>query len=185
MSTTTSDVVDWFMDDIIVPTVKEFLAEPANIRRGVLAAITVSSLADYFLHYRLSSCSLTVQDKHRKDPKSAPNELRNEWAGECPKFSLIWDVAEATKHVALTRKNPKKPDLSHISDVQQSNVVLVDGDGATILFAGEEGDFALTLGTEVVASPPNKTQESIVDLLEETLPFLQEKMGRTRAWPLP
>ena len=46
------DRADWFLDEIVLPTVRDFLDEPLSIRRGMLAAVVVGSLPDYIFAER-------------------------------------------------------------------------------------------------------------------------------------
>jgi len=84
--TSTMTAKDFFIS-IAEPTVQEFLAERSSIRRGMLAAIVLFHVYDYF---RLEN-SVTTEDLIKK----------------CPEFLTIRDVCNASKHAHLT--NPAKP----------------------------------------------------------------------------
>lgn len=66
----------------------EFLGDLKNIRRGRLAAIVLSHMADYLA-------------AERNVPITA---VREDLTKQCPEFSLIRDIADATKHAKLSRK---------------------------------------------------------------------------------
>lgn len=172
MSTTAPDAADGFMDDVVVPTVKEFLEELGSVRRGMLAALTVSSLADYLFHARPGMRGGAVK----------VGALRESWAKQCPGFGLVRDVADAAKHVQLDRSSAK---LKDVSGVQRTDVILLDGDGAVLLFPiGDEPDPApLIIDAEVTAVLPDGSRHLLSDCLKEAVLFLQARMGRSPAWP--
>ncbi len=47
MSATASRSPDWFLDEIVRPTLDDYLLHRDCVRRGMLAALAVSSLADH------------------------------------------------------------------------------------------------------------------------------------------
>jgi hypothetical protein len=77
-----------FFAAVVGPTVLEFLCEPQDVRRGRLAAIVISHVADYLA----------------METNKPLNSVREELTKQCPAFSLIRDVADATKHAKLSRK---------------------------------------------------------------------------------
>lgn len=177
MLSTTPDATDCFLNEIVAPTVKEFLKRPDDIRLGKVAAIILSSLADYFVHARPSLCSIVVQNAGPRDKMSKHWE---EWSKLCPEAGLVRDVGDATKHVRLTRPTAK---LKEVSGIKTDEVLLADGDSSTLLFSFEDGEFPLSLGVEVVAVLPDGTSHSLVELLRVTWIFFLQEMGRSPAWP--
>lgn len=175
------DAVDEFMDEIVAPTVKEFFSELDNIRRAKLACITVSSLGDYFVHERLNLCSLAVQTE--KDERQRVTKHLKDWSNQCSDFGLVRDIGDATKHMKLTRETAK---ITRASSVQQDNVFLVLPDGSVLVLPDEDGGHSpLVLPTEVWATDEGGKQYPVLGLVEKAVLFLQERMGRTPAWPLP
>lgn len=174
MSTTAPDAADGFMDAVTVPTVKEFLEDLGSIRRGMLAALTVSSLADHLFHARPGVRGVTAEI----------GKLREDWAKRCSGFGLVRDVADAAKHAKLERKSAK---LKDASGIQRTDMLLADGDGTLILFPiGDEPDAApLIADVEVTISLPDGNRHLLSDCLKEATLFLQAQMGRLPAWPPP
>ncbi len=75
-----------FFKTIVVPTVDEYMSEPTNLRRGVLAAIVLHHTWDYWKCENPGS-NLQLQG------------IRDE-------FRIIANVANAAKHRVLTRQQP-------------------------------------------------------------------------------
>ena len=82
-----SEAADFFAS-IVEPTVSEFLDNLQDVRRGRIAAIVLCHMADYLA---------LEMNKHL-------NTVRDELTKQCPAFSLIRDIADATKHAKLSRK---------------------------------------------------------------------------------
>lgn len=94
----TSEAANFFAWTV-KPTVSEFLENPRDIRRGRLAAIVLNHMADYL--------ALDGYVGHeRSDMDSRVKAVREELTARCPDFSLIRDIADATKHAKLS--TPKK-----------------------------------------------------------------------------
>ncbi|MEW5903364.1 MAG: hypothetical protein AB1722_03345 [Pseudomonadota bacterium] len=94
----------------VKPTVSEFLANPRDIRRGRLAAIVLYHMADYL--------ALEGYAGHeRKEMDERLNAVREKLTAQCPDFSLIRDIADATKHAKLSA--PKKAPSRQLSSSQQ------------------------------------------------------------------
>ena len=89
-----------FFETVVAPTVDEFLANDQNIRRGFLAAIVLSHIADYW----------AADEGH-----SNAHRVRVSVADACPAFQLVWDVADAAKHQTLT----KRPDTRTLTNAGQ------------------------------------------------------------------
>ena len=92
-----------FFASTVKPTVNEFLANVKDIRRGRLAAIVLYHMADY-----LAIEGYAGQDRNVMNDRL--ENLRKELITKCPDFSLIRDVADATKHAQLSvqKKVPRK-----------------------------------------------------------------------------
>ncbi|MFZ3119548.1 MAG: hypothetical protein WA159_14670 [Variovorax sp.] len=99
-----------FFDFIVKPTVSEFLANPRDIRRGRLAAIVLYHMADY-----LALDGYVGQERKEMDERL--NVVRERLVTQCPDFSLIRDIADATKHAKLS--TPKKAPPREVSSSRQ------------------------------------------------------------------
>jgi len=100
-----------FFNATVKPTVDEFFGDVGNVRRGRLAAIVLYHMADH-----------AALDGYAGNDRKIMNErleaLRKELTNACPDFSLIGDIADASKHARLSV--PKKT-LRQISTVEQLN----------------------------------------------------------------
>ena len=92
-----------FFVSTVKPTVNEFLNDERNIRRGRLASIVLYHMADY---WNLECCAST----DRAVINSSLDKLRVELISRCPDFSVIRDVADASKHAKLfdSKKLPRE-----------------------------------------------------------------------------
>jgi hypothetical protein len=86
-----SAAVDFFILTV-KPTVDEFFADTYDIRRGRLAAIVLNHMADYW-------CWHLYNDGRRVHLE----KVRSDLISECPEFSMIRDIADASKHHKLGR----------------------------------------------------------------------------------
>lgn len=105
----TSEAADFFAGTV-KPTVSEFLANPQDIRRGRLAAIVLNHMADYLALHGYVGHERNEMDRLVK-------EIRQRLTVRCPEFSLIRDIADATKHAKLSA--PKKGSPRDLSSSQQ------------------------------------------------------------------
>lgn len=105
----TSEAADFFAWTV-KPTVSEFLANPRDIRRGRLAAIVLNHMADY-----LALDGYVGYDRNEMDGRL--KAVREMLIAKCPDFSLIRDIADATKHAKLSA--PKKGPPREVSSSQQ------------------------------------------------------------------
>lgn len=105
----TSEAAEFFAWTV-KPTVAEFLVNPRDIRRGRLAAIVLNHMADYLA---LDG----YQGHERSEMDSRVKAVREKLIAGCPDYSLIRDIADATKHAKLSV--PKKGTPRDISSSQQ------------------------------------------------------------------
>ena len=105
----TSEAADFFASTV-KPTVSEFLANTRDTRRGRLAAIVLYHMVDY-----LALDGYTGHE--RKEMDKRVNAVREKLLAQCPDFSLIRDIADATKHAKLSA--PKKAAPRKVSLSQQ------------------------------------------------------------------
>ena len=109
MSTEQCDRARWFLEVIVRPTVAECAANQADVRRGFLAAIVVSHLADYLFEAATGPWEegpdRWKDEKERKRAldgrRKALDRFRRDLAQENPNFLIVSDVANAAKHVSL------------------------------------------------------------------------------------
>ena len=92
MPTSATAAVDFFISTV-KPTVDEFLNDTYDIRRGRLAAIVLNHMADYW-------CWHLYNDGSRAHLK----KVRCDLIRERPEFSVIHDMADASKHHQLNRR---------------------------------------------------------------------------------
>lgn len=107
---TTSKIANKFFEEIVKPTVDEYLTQRQDIRRGRLAAIVLNHLVDYW-HVDTGESKNTIHAALRADTL-IPNHPGYSFAG------IVRDLADASKHAKLTRKNPP-PQLTDAGQVQQ------------------------------------------------------------------
>ncbi|RCN59110.1 hypothetical protein [Acidiferrobacter thiooxydans] len=108
-----------FFDNVVKPSVDEYLARPEDIRRGRLAAIVLNHMVDYW-------CVDTASGDTRKEREAALEDARAALRADTPIPShpgysaadIIRDLADASKHAELTRKNPQ-PQLTHAGQVKR------------------------------------------------------------------
>ena len=78
-----------YFEEIVKPTVDDFLKDKTNIRKGRLAAIVLDHMRDYRV----------IQLDIKSEKKVSPTEvLLNEIKQECFDLVLIRDVCNASKH---------------------------------------------------------------------------------------
>lgn len=93
------DAAATFFHEIVSPTVEDFLRNRGNRRLGCLACLTLASMAEHYFHARLSQPGLPS-----KDPEGPARAYIKTLRQQFPGIGLVMDVANATKHVSLTRK---------------------------------------------------------------------------------
>lgn len=108
-----SEAADFFASTV-KPTVSEFFANPRDVRRGRLAALVLYHMADY-----LALDGYMGQD--RNEMRKRLEVVREKLIAQCPDFSLIWDIADATKHAKLsTPKNSPPREVSSSRQITSS-----------------------------------------------------------------
>jgi hypothetical protein len=100
-----------FFNSIVRPTVNEFLCDTGDLRRGFLAAIVLNHTADYWWLEN----KITYKDL---------SSLRVDLIQKCPEFSVIRDVADASKHGELFRASKQ---MSSSDQVKPEKVLRTDG----------------------------------------------------------
>ena len=89
-----------FFLSVVEQTVREYLDNIGDVRRGRLAAIVLNHLADYW-----------AADENIESPSA----LRARLQLECPLFSVIRDLSDASKHVKISRQNRVLSDEGQLS----------------------------------------------------------------------
>jgi hypothetical protein len=89
-----------FFQSVVEPTVREYLNDLGNVRRGRLAAIVLNHMADYWV---VDEGTMSAQ------------KLRTLLTKECPLFSVIRDITDATKHAQVSRENRVLSDEGQLS----------------------------------------------------------------------
>lgn len=79
-----------FFRAVVEPTVAEFLADPADKRRGCLACLALASMTEHYFH---AHADLAVGGE------AALGKLKSNLRRENAALGWIADVANATKHV--------------------------------------------------------------------------------------
>ncbi|AWP23905.1 hypothetical protein C4901_11675 [Acidiferrobacter sp. SPIII_3] len=100
-----------FFKEVVQPTVDEYLAQPANIRRGRLAAIVLNHTVDYW-------CVDTGEEKDSVRQNLEANTRVSGHHGHSF-FQIVEDTADASKHARLNRKSRK---MTEATQVRQRSV---------------------------------------------------------------
>jgi hypothetical protein len=179
MSATTSRSPDWFLNTVVRPTVDDFLLHRDCVRRGVLAALAISSLADHIAVVvsersgvlGLHPAGATLPKKEGKKVRDEIAAFRGGLAQRCYDFALVRDVADATKHARLDRDDAQ---IRDVSGVQRHVEPITDRDGCPILL--RDGSTPMTGG--VVVALPDGSRHPLAILLVGAVTFLRTEMGR-------
>jgi hypothetical protein len=139
-----------FFERMVKPTVVEFLEEPTDIRRGLLAAILLNQMADYW--------AVEAQVK--------PNEVRRQLAAQCPEIFLIWDIADASKHARLTQGLPR-------AVTQPSQVMRPPG-----LFEAPFGTGVFGEAAIVFVKPHEGPERELEPVVRVVLALWEERLSR-------
>lgn len=92
---------DFFLSTV-KPTVHEFLSDKSDIRRGRLAAIVLYHMTDYWALETHGERGTKIQSENLEI-------LCQQLIRECPAFSLIKGIADASKHAHLSKKQQSVP----------------------------------------------------------------------------
>lgn len=119
------DYVFDYYENIVKPTVQEFIENKHDIRKGRIAAIVLDHMRDYWAIYL---------DQHEKW-SITETILKDEIYELCPDAALIRDVCNATKHgllrISTNDKNiPKSIHSTHQIKSEQNEGLFVGGFGS-------------------------------------------------------
>ncbi|MFK9072892.1 MULTISPECIES: hypothetical protein [Proteus] len=94
-----------FYNEIVKPTVDDFLHERTSIRKGFLAAIVINHIKDY------------LYDNYGK--KDIKTKINASLYAECPHLNTISDICNAAKHHVLSNKRSV---IKSSEQVSQTNI---------------------------------------------------------------
>ena len=86
-----------YADTIVLPTVREFLADRENLRRGILACVTTYHLIDYLAQGQSPPpASKRAAEENRK---AEAKKIRNNIRSICgPSLEVVQGICNGTKH---------------------------------------------------------------------------------------
>lgn len=111
-----------YFEEIVVPTVDEFMMDKSNKRRGVIAAMTLAAMVDHFFQARPEVKAEYKRVQHflnsiwNKDKNGPPGPGKNFT------ISLLHDVANATKHVQRLDPKPGKAGRMSYQDIEATQL---------------------------------------------------------------
>jgi len=150
-----------FFSSTVKPTVDEFLGDVLDIRRGRLAAIVLYHMADYWL---LDGATYDTRQEYTEALTSLHDSLKN----ECEEFSIIRDIADATKHASLfvpkDKNRPRK--LSSAEQVTRPAGMFGAPFGEAVFSEASTVMIKLDAGT---SQPLAKAIGSVLTMWEELL----------------
>jgi len=103
--------IESFYDEQLLPTYRDWRADPTLDHRAKLLAQAANNMAERFAHHY----GYNQEDKPRR-----PSDYRNLLRQDCPEFGLIWDLADNAKHIFLGRTNAA---MSHIDQAAMSKSI--------------------------------------------------------------
>ena len=149
----------YYFEKIVKPTVEEFIGaykDRCNIRRGVLASITLDHMRDYYLAYLNESTM----------PHLKKGALTKLLADECVEVLYIRDTCNISKH----RELDQKPVYSYSSD----NIVQEDKHG---MFDAPFGQTFFAEASEVFLAFDDVGQVNLPDTVQIVLEFWSGKLN--------
>ncbi|MGN8160115.1 hypothetical protein ACS8Y6_04270 [Salinisphaera sp. RV14] len=149
-----------FFASTVQPTVTEFLTDVGNTRRGRLAAIVLYHMADYLALAGYKGEDRTVM-RDRLD------RLNAELITECPDFSLIKDIADASKHAQLSVPKNSVREVSSSAQIKSSPGIF-----QTSLGEGAFGEAAI-----VFVVLDNGTQKALAPAIRTVMAMWASKLG--------
>jgi hypothetical protein len=155
------DEVDWYREDIMMPTMKEFTENPGDRRHAFLAAMVVSHFADYIFEERPP---LRGSFPHSRKGLS---DYREWLALKCPEWGLVRDIGDVSKHCRLTRRTAE---VKETSSVRPQTQFLVDEKGNRLIT--EDGD-SITAGDHVYVITTAGQEYEVFTLLTKAIEFLE------------
>ena len=86
-----------YAESVVLPTVREFLAERGNLRRAILTCVTTYHLIDYLA---LALCPATSsKSAARKAREAEADQIRDKLRSICaPALEIVQGICNGTKH---------------------------------------------------------------------------------------
>lgn len=108
-----------FFEHYVKPPVEQWRSDPDSEWKAKVAAMALNDMAERYWHYWKD------RDRSKVYAATKPREFREALVlHECEDFQLIWDVADAHKHVELDRGNRK---VSKSSQAGVQEIAFMDG----------------------------------------------------------
>lgn len=154
-----SETTDFFTSTV-KPTVNEYIENVRDIRRARLSAIVLYHLADY-----LALEGYTGKDRNKMG--ELIKEIRKELIAKCPEFSLIRDVADATKHAKLFVAKRSERELSTSKQIT----------GSPGIFQAPFGEGVFGEAAIVFVILDNGTQKPLEPAISAVMKMWEEKLN--------
>lgn len=154
-----------FFTSTVKPTANEFLNDPRDIRRGRLAAIVLYHMADYFALEGYAGKDRKVMDERLEN-------LRKELIEKCPKFLLIRDVADASKHAQLSVPKKTTRELSSSEQITKTPGGFHAPFGTAVF---NEASVVMVILDDGKHQPLAETVRSVLSMWEEKLKYAGEE----------
>ena len=139
-----------FLHEHVRPTVKHWRVAPDELWRAMNAVLNLNQLADYRWH--------------DLGARGALIEFRRALVNRCPSFQLIWDVADAHKHMKISRTERT------LTSAGQASVVPVGWDDA------EFGILEWGSSPEVVIYTDQGQMKRLKPVIEEVLTMWEAEL---------
>lgn len=137
-----------FLELIVEPTVTEFIQSPYDLRRGLLAAIVLTHMADHIAQEGKPAGERPVMDERVANWRTKILDI-------CPNFCLVQDVANATKHA-------KRSTSKHGAHYVPSSDKISTSPG---LFQAPFSQGSFAEACEITVDLPDGTSKPLLDLV--------------------
>jgi hypothetical protein len=155
---------NWFLDEIVLPTVHEFQADITDRRKAALASVVVCHLADYIYD----------EQPELKSRFKRVGLYQDHLGEQCESYARVRDTADATKHGQLQRRSAEFNDISQLTP--GGTRFLLVGPGRPMLVA--PGKAAITqVGVALIM--PDGRREWLQGHIQKALAFLKTIMDRS------
>ena len=164
-----------YFEEIVKPTVDDFLKDKTNIRKGRLAAIVLDHMRDYRV------IQLDIKSEKRVSPTEV---LLNEIKQECFDLVLIRDVCNASKHCILRsyskdQSNVKNPrNLTKTSDIRSEKNAGIFGApfGTSEALFGESNQVYMKFDQEITLKDKAVSSRFLHESINEVLEYWQKTL---------
>ncbi|PLX39572.1 MAG: hypothetical protein C0606_03475 [Hyphomicrobiales bacterium] len=166
-----------YWEKIVKPDYTDFFAHLDDIRRAFHLSVSLLHLADwiYVAHKSAIDGTFTFKDASQQDrPVDSVPTFANALGDNCEEFELIRGIANASKHLSLTR-----PGRSANSPIHAANTsVQTTGYGQGGFGMGPYGG-----GARVMLAGPNGNDREFSDLANKVM-TMWEDLSDTYQWNL-